>query len=65
MKSYELMARFVHPHFQRNANFNRTWSYDDAHKKHDTAGAESREAVQTEIEKYQRAKGKTAGAKSW
>ena len=37
--SYELMARYVHPHFQRNANELRDWSYDDAKDKYATAGA--------------------------
>ena len=32
-RSYELMARFVHPHFQRNANGLRDWSYSDAQAK--------------------------------
>jgi limonene 1,2-monooxygenase len=65
LKSYELMARFVHPHFQRRSNSMRIWSYDDATAKHETAGMESKAAVEGEIEKYQAAKGKTAGAKSW
>ena len=38
-RSYELMARYVHPHFQRNANALRDWSYDDAKAKYATAGA--------------------------
>ena len=29
-RSYELMARYVHPHFQRNANALRDFSYDEA-----------------------------------
>ena len=29
-RSYELMARYVHPLFQRDANALRQWSYDDA-----------------------------------
>ncbi len=33
-RSYELMARYVHPHFQRNANELRDWSYDDAKAKY-------------------------------
>ena len=57
-RSYELMARYVHPHFQRNANSLRVWSYDDATAKHETAGAESKAAVLGEIEKYERATGK-------
>ena len=52
-KSYELMARYVHPHFQRNANEFRQWSYDDAHAKYDTAGAQSRAAVQAAIDRHQ------------
>src|SRR5215468_6293492 len=39
LRSYELMARYVHPHFQRNANALRVWSYDDAAAKYATAGA--------------------------
>ncbi len=52
-KSYELMARYVHPHFQRNANELRQWSYDDAKSKYATAGDRSRAAVQAAIDKYQ------------
>jgi alkanesulfonate monooxygenase SsuD/methylene tetrahydromethanopterin reductase-like flavin-dependent oxidoreductase (luciferase family) len=51
-KSYELMARYVHPHFQRNANELRNWSYDDAMSKHESAGAESQAAVQAAIDRY-------------
>jgi len=57
-RSYELMARYVHPHFQRGSNLGRQWSYDDANAKHDVAGGESRAAVAAEIEKYQQATGK-------
>ncbi len=65
-RSYELMARYVHPHFQRNSNALRVWSYDDATAKHETAGAESKAAVMGEIEKYEAAKGKVAaGGKAW
>jgi len=52
-KSYELMARYVHPHFQRNANALRQWSYDDAKAKYASAGDQSRAAVQAAIDKYQ------------
>jgi limonene 1,2-monooxygenase len=55
-RSYELMARYVHPHFQRQSNTLRNFSYDDAKTKHATAGAESAQAVLGEIEKYERAK---------
>ncbi len=64
-KSYELMARYVHPHFQRQSNTQRVASYDNATAKHATAGAESAKAVETEIERYAAAKGKTAGGKAW
>jgi limonene 1,2-monooxygenase len=59
-KSYELMARYVHPHFQRDANALRQWSYDDAKAKYQTAGAQSRAAVQAAIDKHQARKGKRA-----
>ncbi len=65
-RSYELMARYVHPHFQRQSNALRVASYDNATAKHETAGAESAQAVATEIERYEQAKGKTAaGGKTW
>ena len=49
-KSYELMARYVHPHFQRDANELRQWSYDDAKAKYASAGDQSRAAVQAAIQ---------------
>jgi limonene 1,2-monooxygenase len=52
-KSCDLMARYVHPHFQRNANASREWSYNDAKSKHETAGAQSRAAVQAAIDRHQ------------
>ena len=52
-KSYELMARYVHPHFQRDANALRRASYDDAKEKYASAGAQSRAAVQAAIDKHQ------------
>ena len=52
-RSYELMARYVHPHFQCNANELRDWSYNDAKSKYETAGNQSRAAVQAAIDKYQ------------
>jgi limonene 1,2-monooxygenase len=63
-RSYEMMARYVHPHFQRQSNALRVASYDNATAKHSTAGAESALAVQTEIERYTQAKGQAAGAKA-
>ena len=56
-RSYELMARYVHPHFQRNSNELRDWSYDDAKDKYATAGAQMKAAVQAAIDKYQARKG--------
>src|SRR5258708_31598955 len=55
-RSYELMARYVHPHFQRQSNLLRVTSYDDAKSKHETAGAENQQAVLGEIERYNKAK---------
>ena len=56
MRSYELMARYVHPHFQRNANALRVSSYDDAKAKYQTAGAQMKSAVQAAIDKHQASK---------
>jgi limonene 1,2-monooxygenase len=55
-KSYELIARYVHPQFQRNANELRQWSYDDAKAKYASAGDQSRAAVQAAIDKHQACK---------
>ena len=52
-----MMARYVHPHFQRNANALRDWSYNDAASKYATAGAQMKAAVQAATEKYQARKG--------
>jgi limonene 1,2-monooxygenase len=52
-KSYELMARYVHPHIQRNANELRDFSYDDAKAKYESAGQQSKAAVQAAIDRYQ------------
>jgi limonene 1,2-monooxygenase len=51
-RSYELMARYVHPHFQCDANALRVFSYDDAKGKYATAGQQMKAAVQTAIDKY-------------
>jgi limonene 1,2-monooxygenase len=56
-RSYELMARYVHPHFQRGSNRMRVHSYDDAKVKHETAGKESQAAVQAAIDQYAAKKG--------
>jgi limonene 1,2-monooxygenase len=55
-KSYELMARHVHPNFQRDANKLRVASWDAAAAQYATAGAQSKAAVQSAIDKYQGAK---------
>jgi limonene 1,2-monooxygenase len=56
-RSYELMARYVHPHFQRSSNELRERSYEDASAKYASAGAQSKAAVQAAIESYQRRTG--------
>ena len=55
-KSYELMARYVHPHFQRNANELRDWSYDDAKAKFATAGMQSQAACRRPSTSIRRAR---------
>jgi limonene 1,2-monooxygenase len=55
-RSYELMARYVHPRFQHDANELRDWSYADAKSKYETAGVQSKAAVQAAIDKHQRRK---------
>ena len=64
-RSYELMARYVHPHFQRRSNGMRVKAYDDATAKHATAGEESKQAVLSEIDKYNEARGIKPGARAW
>jgi limonene 1,2-monooxygenase len=59
-RSYELMARFVHPYFQRNANAPRQQSYDIAVGNREIYSVQSQAAVAGEIEKYQAAKSKRA-----
>ena len=59
-RSYELMARYVHPHFQRRSNTLRQLSYDIATANRDTYSVQSQTAVASEIEKYQAAKSKRA-----
>ena len=57
---YELMARFVHPHFQRGSNAPRQQSYDIATSNRGIYSVQSQAAVATEIEKYQAAQSKRA-----
>ena len=59
-RSYELMARFVHPHFQRGANTLRQLSYDIAAGNRGTYSVQSQAAVETEIKKYADAQSKRA-----
>ena len=61
-RSYELMARFVHPHFQRRSNDLRNLSYDTAVANRDVFSVQSQAAVATEIDKYANAKAKKAAA---
>jgi limonene 1,2-monooxygenase len=49
-RSYELMARYVHPHFQKSREPRRA-SYDFAAAHYNTFNAQSAAAVQAEIEK--------------
>jgi limonene 1,2-monooxygenase len=58
------MARYVHPHIQRQSNLQRVASYDDAKPKYATAG-ESQQAANAEIEWYNPGKSKLTGAKAW
>jgi limonene 1,2-monooxygenase len=64
-RSYELMARYVHPHYQCQSNLQCVASYDDAKVKHATAGAEPQQAANAEIERYNQGKSKLTGAKAW
>jgi len=59
-RSYELMARYVHPHFQRQSNMPRQQSYDIATSNRGIYSVQSQAAVATEIEKYQAAQSKRA-----
>ncbi|HEX9524265.1 MAG TPA: LLM class flavin-dependent oxidoreductase [Reyranella sp.] len=59
-RSYELMARYVHPHFQRQSNMPRQQSYDIATSNRGIYSVQSQAAVTTEIEKYQAAQSKRA-----
>ena len=59
-RSYELMARYVHPHFQRGAIAPRQLSYDIAVANRGTYSVDSQAAVQGEIDKYAAAKSKRA-----
>jgi limonene 1,2-monooxygenase len=59
-RSYELLARYVFPHFQ-HSNRLRDISYEYSHKNRDAFVGEAAQAVQTEIDNYQaRKKGEAA-----
>jgi len=49
-RHFELMARYVHPHFQDSRTL-RIESYDFARDHHEEYGSQSRAAVQTEIDR--------------
>jgi limonene 1,2-monooxygenase len=51
-RSYELMARYVHPHFQRQANAMRRASYDRAASTEGSWRPVSAQAVMSEIDRY-------------
>ncbi len=58
-RSYELMARYVHPHFQRQSNSKRSASYDLAASTEGNWRPVSTAAVMSEIAKYQKPMGAT------
>lgn len=51
-RSYELIARYVMPHFQNKTALRKT-SYDFSATSHAKLSGEAKEAVQSEIDKYQ------------
>ena len=50
-KHYELMARFVHPHFQKSRDLLRA-SYDFAVQHHEDFLAQASAAIQSEIDRH-------------
>ncbi len=54
-RHYELMARYVFPHFQDGNRLRRT-SYDHSYRNHDLFVGQGATAVQTEIDKYNKRK---------
>jgi len=58
-RSYELLARYVFPHFQ-NSNQLRDISYDYSHKNRDVFVGRAAEAVQSEIDRYKQRKNDAA-----
>jgi limonene 1,2-monooxygenase len=55
-RHYELMARYVFPHFQDGNRLRRT-SYDHSYRNHDLFVGQGAAAIQTEIENYTKRKG--------
>ena len=53
-RSYELIARYVMPHFQNSLAI-RKQSYDYSANNHDLLAGQARDAVQSEIDRYQAA----------
>jgi limonene 1,2-monooxygenase len=49
-RSYELMARYVHPHFQNSREW-RVESYDYARENHDQFATQGAAAIQAEIDR--------------
>lgn len=58
-RSYELLARYVFPHFQ-NSNQLRDISYDYSHKNRDVFVGRAADAVQSEIDRYKQRKNDAA-----
>jgi limonene 1,2-monooxygenase len=58
-RHYELMARYVHPHFQASRTL-RVESYEFARTRYEEYGSQSRAAVQAEIDRHAAKKGPAA-----
>ena len=58
-RSYELLARYVFPHFQNSTQL-RDISYDYSHKNRDVFVGRAAEAVQSEIDRYKQRKNDAA-----
>ena len=58
-RNYELIARYVMPHFQKS-NLGRTYSYNYSRDNKDKYRGQAAQAVQSEIDRYQAKKGEAA-----
>ena len=58
-RHYELMARYVHPHFQSSREW-RTDSYNFANEHHEAFMAQSHAAIRAEIDKQAALRAKAA-----